>query len=675
MSETNDSPVRLLLVEDNPGDARLIQEMLAEAGVSRFDLQCVDRLSSALERLAHGGIDVVLLGLSLPDSRGFDTVGKLLAQSSKIPIIVLTGLDDEALAAKAVREGVQDYLVKGQIDSNLLVRAMRYAIERKRGEEAVQQRNRELATLNAIAQSLSRSTTLNEVLNTALNSVLEAMSLSVGAIHLLDENIGELVVAVHRGISEQAAAVCSRVPLGKGDVGKAIRTGTIVWSANLAENCPIFAVNRAALESENIHCLASVPLKSKDRVLGVLSLGAHTPRESAEQDIQLLGTIGNQIAVAIENAQLLEKTRQLSIADELTGLYNRRHFYKVLDTEIYRAQRYGRPGSLVMLDLDGFKRYNDTLGHSTGDALLKAFAQKLESALRKADMAFRYGGDEFAIILPVTPAYNAKKIVDRLRSKWLQAPRAHPHIPDTNPGFSAGIAQFPEDAETADGLIFLADTALYHSKREGGCLSTLVSELSTLSMDILDAAMTDQVYALAATVDARDPYTYGHSKRVAAICEVIGKAIGLPREESATLHAACLLHDIGKVGVPDSVLTSPGKPTEDEWGLLKKHSAEGARIVGYVKKLAALVPMIRHHHEWYDGMGYPDGLRGKDIPLGARIMSVADAYDTMTTKRQYRNVVSPEEALEELRRCSDTQFDPELVEALCRVVKESMKPG
>jgi len=367
------------------------------------------------------------------------------------------------------------------------------------------------------------------------------------------------------------------------------------------------------------------------------------------------------------------RIRELSITDELTGLYNRRHFYEVLETEMYRVQRYGHSLSVVMLDLDGFKEYNDTFGHTSGDAVLKSFAQTLKSALRRTDTAFRYGGDEFTIILPLTGAERARKIADRIRSKWLQAPKAEKLVLETPLGLSAGVAEYPENAETADGLAFLANTALYRSKREGGNKSILVSDLGALRPDVVDRATLDQVYALSATVDAKDPYTYGHSKRVATISEMMGKAIGLSQKELADLNAAGLLHDIGKVGVTGAILTKPAKPTKDEWKLIRKHSAEGAKIVRYVRELTALVPMIRHHHEWYDGTGYPDGLKGEDIPLGARILAIADAYDTMTTARTYRYVVSQEEALEELRRCSRTQFDPELVEAFSRAMDEAAR--
>jgi len=198
----------------------------------------------------------------------------------------------------------------------------------------------------------------------------------------------------------------------------------------------------------------------------------------------------------------------------------------------------------------------------------------------------------------------------------------------------------------------------------------LASDMESISPEILQTATQDQVYALAATVDAKDPYTYGHSRNVADIAQAIGKEIGLAGKELTDLYAVSLLHDIGKLGVPDAILTKPGKLTEEEWEIIKRHSAEGERIVSYVKDLSALVHMIRHHHEWYDGSGYPDGLKGGAIPLGARIISVADAYDTMTGKRPYKGPISHEEAAEELRRCSGTQFDPELVQAFIRVSKE-----
>ena len=427
----------------------------------------------------------------------------------------------------------------------------------------------------------------------------------------------------------------------------------------------------AADGSDRLRILVSIPLWSKSGMQGGLTLVGNTSRHFAPEELDLLKAIGNEIAVGIENARLLGRTRQLSITDELTGLHNRRHFYEVLENEMNRTQRYGHCFSLVMVDLDGFKEYNDKYGHTNGDTVLRSLAQMLKSSLRKSDTAFRYGGDEFIIILPGTEVEKVKKIVDRIRDRWLEIPKAESAALDNPLGFSAGIGQYPDDAETADGLIFLADTALYHSKRTGGYRSTIVSDLPSLASKHHDRATLDHVYALSATVDARDPFTYGHSERVATIAEMIGRAAGLPPEELTDLEFGALLHDIGKVGVPDSILTKPDKLTEKEWRVMRKHPGEGAKIIGHVKELASVVPMVRHHHEWYDGSGYPDGLKGEEIPICARIISIADAYDTMTTLRPYRVPMSQRAALEELRRCSGTQFDPELVEYFARVLSEA----
>jgi two-component system cell cycle response regulator len=188
------------------------------------------------------------------------------------------------------------------------------------------------------------------------------------------------------------------------------------------------------------------------------------------------------------------------VTDELTELYNRRHFYEVLESEMRRTRRYGGSFSLIMLDLDGLKQYNDRFGHTNGDAVLRCLAQTIKSIFRNTDTAFRYGGDEFTIILPATDADIAKNIVGRLRSEWLQVPRAPYPIVRTPIEFSTGIAQFPEDAETADGLIFLVDTALYRAKRQEGYKCALVSELVTLETEASSLETLDPIYALAAVV-------------------------------------------------------------------------------------------------------------------------------------------------------------------------------
>lgn len=546
--------------------------------------------------------------------------------------------------------------------------------ERKRAQDEVLRHSRRIEALHAISIAVSQTLNLEEMLGSALKTVLEVTGMDGGYVHFLEMETRELVLRAHRGVSERYVAAIQRIEVSEHGLerwlsypGPAFGMGGLLAETALAEA-------RKAAEEEGIRSFVAVPLWSKSGMQGGLALVGHTPRHFCPDELELLQAIGGEIAMGVENARLLERMRELSITDELTRLYNRRHFHAVLELEMNRTQRYGRPFTLALLDLDGFKEYNDKFGHTNGDAVLRSLGETLRSSLRKTDTGFRYGGDEFAIILPATDAARARRIVDRIRSEWLQAPKADGLILESPLGFSAGIAQFPDDAETAGGLIFLADTALYRSKRRGGYQSTLVADLGTLPSDMTRGATLEEAFTVAAKVDAKDPYTSGHSKRVADIAEMIGKEIGLQGGKLADLRTAGALHDIGKASLPQSVLTKPGRLTDEEWRLVQMHAGAGARMVESVEGLAHLAPSIGHHHEWYDGTGYPDGLAGEDIPLGARVIGIADAYDTMTTPRGYRTVLSREEALRELRWWSGRQFDPVLVDALASALSGGAAP-
>lgn len=538
--------------------------------------------------------------------------------------------------------------------------------DRKNAEMAIFRRNIELTAIAKVTQSLSQQLKLNRVLQTALDSILEVSGQDMGAIWLLNEDSQRLELAIHRGIGEEYARAVSRVPLGAGVTAKAVESGKTIVISDVMGSKKLPDSYKATARLEGLQSVISIPLKSKGETLGAMNVFSRKRTDFPTEDIRLLETISGQIGIAIENAQLLERLSELSETDELTGLYNRRTFYEMLDAEIKNSVKYNRPVSLVMLDLDGFKAFNDKFGHTSGDAALRNFASALQSALRKTDVAFRYGGDEFTIILPGTEAEKAVPIIDRIRKKWLQSPHSQYYNADTPIKFSTGIAQFPDDTETIDGMVFLSDTALFIAKRGGGYHHTLVSELGELPPEVLGAATMEQVYALAATVDAQAPYTDGHSMRVSTVAEKIGLAIGLDEEQLSQLHAAALLHDIGKIGVPDIIVTKPDSLSKDERRVIEKHPVEGAKILSHVQELSAVVPIVLHHHEWYNGAGYPEGLKGEDIPLLARILTVADSYDTMTTPLPHKKAMTHQQAVDELQRYAGIQFDPELVDIFCR---------
>jgi diguanylate cyclase (GGDEF)-like protein/PAS domain S-box-containing protein/putative nucleotidyltransferase with HDIG domain len=545
---------------------------------------------------------------------------------------------------------------------------------RKKTEEDIKRHVSRVEALYGVAQVISQSPTLDTMFKDTLGKVCTAMETESGCILMLDFDEHALKLKACKGVPENTMQQFATIDLTDQGIENILNlTGPITEVDETQEMAEIGKI-REVVADIGSKGIAVAPFFSGKDLQGLIVIFTTKDRTFSSEDLDLLKAISNEISIGINNMMLLEKTRKMSVTDELTGLYNRRYFFEMLDVEINRAGRTKNPFSLVMLDLDGFKEYNDKYGHSNGDAVLETFSRILKSSIRKSDMAFRYGGDEFALILPSADAEKAKKIVQRARAKWQKATLAQSRVFGGHVGFSTGIAEYPENAESADGLIFLADAALYQAKKNG-YEDKIVSELRTLSTDIMDVATQDQVYALAATVDARDPYTYGHSQRVAEIAMLIGKAVGLSSEDLDKLQAAALLHDIGKVGVPDAILTKMGNPTPEEWDVIKKHCSEGARIVSYVKELASLVPIILHHHEWYDGSGYPGGLKGMDIPSGARITTVADSYDTMVTKRPYREVISPSEACEELKRKAGTQFDPIIVDVWCKFVDRERKKG
>ena len=537
--------------------------------------------------------------------------------------------------------------------------------DRKNAELAIYRRNVELTAIAKVTQALSQQLRLDRVLQTALDSILEVSGQDTGALWLLDEDSQGLELAIHRGVGEEYVKAVSRVPLGVGITAKAVESGKTIVVSDIINDKKLPDSYKETARLEGLRSVISIPLKSKGKTLGAMNVFSRKSTSFPAEDIRLLETIGGQIGIAIENAQLLERLSELSETDELTGLYNRRTFYEMLDAEIKSSTKHNRPFSLVMLDLDGFKSFNDKFGHTSGDAALKNFANALQSALRKTDSAYRYGGDEFTLILPGTESEKALSIIDRIRKKWLQSPHSQYYNADAPIKFSTGIAQFPDDTETIDGMVFLADTALFIAKREGGYHHTLVSELGELPPEVLGSATMEQVYALAATVDAQSPYMDGHSRRVSAVAEKIGLAIGLDEEQLSQLHAAALLHDIGKIGVPDIIVTKPDSLSKDERRVIEKHPVEGAKILSHVQELSAIVPIVLHHHEWYSGGGYPDGLKGDDIPLLARILTVADSYDTMTTPLPHKKAMTHQQAADELRRYAGIQFDPELVEVFC----------
>jgi diguanylate cyclase (GGDEF)-like protein len=370
-------------------------------------------------------------------------------------------------------------------------------------------------------------------------------------------------------------------------------------------------------------------------------------------------------------------TWTLATVDPLTGVANRQSVLTRVADELSRAARYRRPMSVVMVDLDHFKRLNDTYGHAAGDAVLRQVARRLADNIREVDMVGRFGGEEFLLVLPETDAEEAAALAEKLRRIVAGTPLGLPDGLEATITLSAGVAGGPGEVLRPEHLVRDADAALYSAKalgrnnvyvfRETGDEDTvrrspIRAEARVAALDVGRAAMAAAQDALIASLDGLPPHAGKPSTLIAAASVAMARAIELPDGELDRLRTASLLHDLGKLAIPEEILAKPSDLEASEWRVVAEHPKIGQVVLEQAGALRDAAMIVLHHHEWYDGRGYPYGLAGVDIPVGARIVSICDAYEAMVGGRPYRTAISHDAAVAELRRMAGIQFDPELVE-------------
>ena len=415
------------------------------------------------------------------------------------------------------------------------------------------------------------------------------------------------------------------------------------------------------------------PIKYLDDLIGMVIISGRvdeTPYREEETDF--LQTIINNAAAIIENAKTVENIKKQSITDELTKLYNHRYFHDTVSKWI--SDRTHEKFSIAMIDIDQFKIYNDLYGHLAGDEALKKIAEILSKNAYKHDLLVRYGGEEFVIFMPDIEGPVALKAIERIRraveDEFLLSNDIKEFLTVT-----IGVSSFPSDGNSLEEVISNADKAMYYGKQRGRNKAILYLENQSTKTEtdemkeLIKEAHLQSIYALAATIDAKDHYTYGHSNNVALISAALAKEANFKEKDIEIVKSAGLLHDIGKVGIPESVLSKVGFLDDDEMEIMRSHVVQSINIIKHIPNLLDTVPIIMSHHERYDGGGYPRGIKGKNIPILGRVICIADSFDAMTTDRPYRRGLTLEQAIYELKKNASKQFDPILVETFIQMIK------
>ncbi len=543
------------------------------------------------------------------------------------------------------------------------------SMEKEFLREQLREREQELSVINNSSMILASSLDIQEIFGSFIDELKKVVDVTWATIVLIHEN--EFVCVALSAPETSAYQIGDRIPME--------RTGT-AWVVSQKKPFlePDLAQERYFTTSDffykhSLRSTAYLPLIAKGKVIGSFVLGSKTPYAFTQRHIRLLEQLASQIAMPLENSQMYAKAEKKARIDELTGLYNRRSLDEMIDSEISRHSRYGGAFSLAILDLDSFKEYNDTYGHLAGDELLRIVGHNIKSSVRTSDYAFRYGGDEFAVLLPQTSVEDALLVLERVREKIGEGIDSS----KINITASIGLACWPDDGISHTDIIASADVTLYRAKRNGrnqtlcasGTLSGLALDEAMEKSDVFDAKLSGLVNVLSDMVDSRSYYTAKHSKKVAGYALALAKAIGFNEEETKKLKTCAMLHDIGKIAINSELLSKSGELTEKEWQIIKTHPKLGADIIRQIPQLSHCVDAILHHHENYDGTGYPDGQKGEDIPIISRILAIANEFAVMTSDRSYSETITHDNALKEIKKRAGTHYDPYLVEQFASVFK------
>ena len=524
----------------------------------------------------------------------------------------------------------------------------------------LQQRHQQLSLLHRAVSALSQTLTTRGVLTLSRKLISECQgSQHVTVWEVQDGEACRWASNPHRR-SENPSGAPS--PISVERVKRTTRQGTPLIIPESGDGA-----GRRAGPSREASGRLYVPLGQRRPARHVLEVElVRTPTLTAD-DLALIHALSMEIGIALEKAQQYEEAREQANRDFLTGLYGHRALQAELERALQASSRQSEPLAIVVMDINNFKLFNDTYGHSAGDQVLKMIAEHLAKLCQDNGLAGRFGSDDFMVILPKADREAAFAFAQSVQG-WLSEKdfraRGGERIPIS---VSCAVAVFPEDGKKRHELLAVTDANLYESKRLGGKIVGR-PESQKEKAELRKLGTFGMLESLVTSVDNKDHYTKAHSENVTEYAVMLAQELGHSEQVQKTLRIAGLVHDAGKICIPDRVLRKPGPLTPGEYEIVKHHVSMAEHLLVDLPNVDQVRDAALNHHERFDGTGYPKALKGERIPLLGRIMAIADAFSAMILDRPYRRGRTVREALAELERCAGTQLDPELVKAFVRAV-------
>ena len=530
----------------------------------------------------------------------------------------------------------------------------------------IREENHQAEKIREFNSAISKTLDLQEILDRTIRVMKELMD--VGNIYVCMQNVpGESYrgVASDQPLSDLAFALEEENPM-------------IQWLKEHEE--PIiyrdfrYSVEYKSMWEEEKHQLDKnhtrycAGLKDGDNLVGVVLITDSSAKKRLVYDeVELISNITSVASIAIKNARLYENACLEARTDEMTGLLNRKYFYEVLNEEFEKNKEASL--ALAIINVDDFKLYNQLYGVKEGDLCLQCIAGIIKSSVGDSGYTARYGGKEFAVLLPGYDLFSARNLVESIAKQIFAMNNRRTDMKLKAITVSAGISAAPYAAKNVKELMENVDLAVYHVKHSGKNGIQVFDTMfrnnkneNTTNREHIYREYESTIYALTAAIDAKDHYTFSHSTNVAYYATALATALGMNEDMVEIIRQAALLHDVGKIGIPEYILNKAGRLTDEEYETIKGHVEASIDIIRHLPSLDYVIPAVIGHHERYDGKGYPRRIAGEDIPLTARILCVADSFDAMTSKRCYKNAFPVNVAREKLLQDAGKQFDPNLVE-------------